>query len=83
MSYNRPTHHLNLVTEYETKDGQIKSRYHEIAPLWTTERGNLTGEIPQGVTITGRLLITTAKRTADNSESDASESASHDGLSDT
>jgi len=29
------------------------------------------------------LLITTAKRTADNSESDASESASHDGLSDT
>lgn len=65
MTDNRPTHHLNVVTESTSRDGKTKARYHEIAPLWTTEKGNLSGEIPAGVTITGRLLITTAKKTAE------------------
>lgn len=79
----RPSHHLNLVTEHPTKEGESKRRFHEIAPLWTTENGNLSGEIPAGMAITGRLLITTAKVTTEQSESDTADTKSHDGLSDT
>lgn len=59
---NRPTHHLSLVTERQTKDSKPRAIYTEIAPLWPTEKGNLSGEIPAGVMITGRILITTAER---------------------
>lgn len=49
----RPTHVLNVVTG----EGQA-SRFTEIAGLWPTRDGNgFTGEIPAGITITGRLVI--------------------------
>lgn len=53
-----PTH--NLVSVHG--EGE-KARYTQIAALWPTKRGDggLTGEIPQGITITGRVLVQPVK----------------------
>ena len=83
---NRPTHHLSLVTEHATKDGEVKRRFHEIAPLWRTEKGNISGQIPDGMTLSGRILITTAKGSSASESDDTAEAAdngaSYEGLSD-
>jgi hypothetical protein len=53
MTNERPTHILNVVS------GEGKSaRFTEVAALWPTKDGNgFTGDIPSGLTITGRIVI--------------------------
>jgi hypothetical protein len=58
---NKPTHHLTLVTG----EGD-KAVFTRISPLWATDKGNLTGTIPAGVTITGRVVIVAAKAEDDD-----------------
>lgn len=54
---NKPTHHLNIVTG----EGD-NAEFTRIAAVWPTKSGNgFTGTIPQGVSITGRFVITAAK----------------------
>lgn len=62
MSENRPSHHLYLVTEKPTKEGKQRAFFHEIAPLWTSEKGNLSGEIPEGMTLSGRIVVMAASK---------------------
>ena len=57
---SKPTHFLNIVTG----DGDT-ARFTTIAALWPTRSGGYSGEIPAGVTITGRVVITEAKAKAD------------------
>ena len=68
MSENRPTHHLYLVTEKTNKEGKTRAFFHEIAPLWTSEKGNLSGEIPEGMTLSGRIVVMAASRKAEAEE---------------
>lgn len=56
---NKPTHYLNQVT------GEGRSAvFTRVAGLWETQSGGLSGSIPEGITIAGRVVITVAK-TAD------------------
>ena len=58
---NKPTHNLCLAI------GEAKNtRWHRVAGLWQTKDGDgYTGEIPTGLSITGRIGIFPAK-TDDN-----------------
>ena len=56
----KPTHFLNLVTG----EGDA-ARFTIVAPLWPTKSGGFSGEIPAGLTVTGRLVITKAKEAKD------------------
>lgn len=58
---SKPTHFLNIVTG----DGD-NARFTSIAALWPTRSGGYSGDIPAGVSITGRIVITEAKAKADN-----------------
>lgn len=52
----KPTHFLNLVT------GEGRSAvFTRVAALWPTQSGGFSGEIPAGLTVSGRLVITEAK----------------------
>ena len=54
---NKPTHDLTLISG-EGKNAQ----FTRVAALWPTKDGTgFTGEIPQGVTITGRVAILARK----------------------
>ena len=50
---NKPTHDLTLISG-EGRNAQ----FIRVAPLWVTKDGTgFTGEIPQGMTITGRIGV--------------------------
>lgn len=50
---NKPTHYLTSISG----EGD-KARFTRIAPLWETKSGaGWTGEIPAGLTISGRVGI--------------------------
>lgn len=48
----KPTHHLMTVTG----EGE-KGQFTRIAALWPTKGGGYSGEIPAGISITGRIVI--------------------------
>jgi len=53
----KPTHHLLSVSG----EGE-KAQFTRIVALWPTrEGGGYTGEIPAGITITGRIFIRAAE----------------------
>jgi hypothetical protein len=53
----KPTHDLTVIS------GEGKSAtFTRIAPLWPTKDGSgFTGEIPEGITITGRFAVLARK----------------------
>lgn len=53
---NKPTHYLTIVNG----DGD-KAVFTRIAALWPTRTEGLAGDIPAGVTITGRVVILPVK----------------------
>lgn len=68
---NRPTHRLVLVSERQIiRDHKPTTRttYSEICGLWPTEKGNLSGEIPSGMSLTGRVIITPADKAPEQGE---------------
>ncbi len=59
----RPSHRLVLVSErsfFRNNKPETKTTYSEICALWPTEKGNLSGEIPAGMALTGRIIIAAA-----------------------
>jgi hypothetical protein len=61
---NKPTHDLTVISG-EGKTAQ----FVRVAPLWPTKDGTgFTGEIPQGVTITGRVGILVRKEKGDDAD---------------
>lgn len=50
---NKPTHDLTMIT------GEGKSAvFTRVAPVWPTKDGTgFTGEIPDGITVTGRFAV--------------------------
>lgn len=78
MADNKPTHRLLLATERETRSGgttTTKTVYHELCALWPTKSGGMSGELPKGLSVSGRLVIVPA----DRAEGDAGDDS---GLSD-
>ncbi len=57
MSDNKPTHYLNQVSG----EGKL-AQFTRVAALWPTKSGGFSGEIPAGVTITGRIVILSAEK---------------------
>lgn len=54
---NKPTHYLSVVSG----DGD-QARFTEVAALWPTKNGNgFSGQIREGISITGRIVIMPAK----------------------
>lgn len=60
MSTNKPSHRLVSITG----DGK-QAKFTEIAALWATKNGGLTGDIPAGVTLSGRIGIFAINSKAD------------------
>jgi hypothetical protein len=57
MANNKPTHDLTVISG-EGRNAQ----FVRVAPLWPTKDGTgFTGEIPAGVTVTGRVGILVRK----------------------
>lgn len=58
---NKPSHYLNVVTGEDEN-----AQFTRITPLWATSKGGYAGNIPAGVSITGRIVITAAKSRDEN-----------------
>ena len=63
---NKPTHDLTLITG----EGP-KAQFTRIAAVWPTkEGGGFTGEIPAGITVSGRFAILVRKDRAEGDQQD-------------
>lgn len=63
---NKPTHELIMVADAKTEGG--KARFTRVAALWPSKADTgLTGDIPEGITVTGRFIILPIKA-GDNAE---------------
>lgn len=72
MADNKPTHRLILVSERPAAYGKTKTEFTEICGLWTNDKGSISGTIPAGLTLSGRIAIVPADRdTRQTDEQDA------------
>lgn len=62
-SNNKPTAFLNQVSG----DGKT-ARFTRIAALWPTQNGGFSGTIPEGIQITGRVVIMPADKAEGDSD---------------
>lgn len=57
----KPSHRLVHIADKEYRDQhgktQTKTTYTELAVVWPTEKGGLSVYLPDGITVSGRLLI--------------------------
>jgi hypothetical protein len=61
---DKPTHELIMVADAKKEGG--KARFTRVAALWPSKSDNgLTGEIPEGISVTGRFVILPLKAGAD------------------
>ena len=70
MADNKPTHRLLLATERETRSNgttTTKTVYHELCALWPTKSGGMSGELPKGLSVSGRLVIVRGDAAEDDS----------------
>lgn len=60
MAENKPSHRLLLVSDRLDRYGKSKTQFTEICGLWTNEKGTISGNIPAGMMLSGRLAIVSA-----------------------
>lgn len=65
MADNKPTHRLLLVSERLDRYGKPQSQFTEICALWTNDKGTISGTIPTGMFLSGRVAIVSAEKKAD------------------
>lgn len=84
MADNKPTHRLLLASEREIRTANSSSTrtiYTEICGLWPTKSGGMAGEIPQGMSLSGSVVIVPADRQTAQADAPQAE-PSTTGLSD-
>ena len=58
---NKPTHTASLIYDDKDKDGKLVTRFHEICPIRETDKGSLFINIPKGMLLSWKVVITKNK----------------------
>lgn len=58
---NKPTHKASLMREEKDKDGKLVTKFHEICAIWENDKGNMFINIPKGMSLQGKMIITPVK----------------------
>lgn len=65
---NKPTHTASLMYDEKDKDGKLVTRFHEICPIRENDKGNMFINIPKGMLLSWKVIITPKKEKAAEQE---------------
>lgn len=65
---NKPTHTASLMYEEKDKDSKTVTRFHEICQIRENEKGNMFINIPKGMLLSWKVIITKNKERDNNQE---------------
>ena len=71
MADNKPSHRLLLVSERLDRYGKPKPEFTSIGGMWTNEKGNISGTIPAGMFLIGRIVLVPVSDDEDGAETNA------------
>lgn len=64
----KPTHKASLMYDATDKEWNFIKKFHEICPIWETEKGTLFIDVPTGMSISWTIVVTKNKDKEDEDE---------------
>ena len=71
MAWRKPTHSASMMYDEKDQNGEMKTRFHEICPIWENDNGSMFINIPKGMLISGKIIISRKKESTNNGSDEA------------